>query len=79
MCVLNGQREAFIRHMAACGVEASRVHLRNDLYPPFQDLDTAPLPNVTVFDTQQVNIPVRPVRAAEVACVIHAVNSFEEA
>src|SRR6185312_763382 len=45
------ERNAFIEHMRAAGIESSRVHVRNDEYRMFGDAVHAVLPGVDVFDS----------------------------
>jgi dTDP-4-amino-4,6-dideoxygalactose transaminase len=46
-----------IAHLAAHGVEASRVHMRNDRHPAL-GAATSPLPGVDAFSRREVAVPV---------------------
>jgi dTDP-4-amino-4,6-dideoxygalactose transaminase len=52
-------RPSFMAHMAANGIQASRVHARNDRHSCFRDAGfQGDLPGVDEFDAHQVSIPV---------------------
>lgn len=51
------EREGFTRAMQARGIDASPIHVRNDLYTIFKEFRTH-LPGVDAFDPEHVCIPV---------------------
>ena len=51
-------RDAFMAHMAAKGIQVSRVHARNDKHKALADAGSRnKLPNVVFFDQHQVSLP----------------------
>lgn len=55
--VLVGNRDQFIKEMAAQGIECARTHNRNDRHPIFRSPQQH-LPGVTEFNDHQCSIPV---------------------
>ena len=51
------RRDDFIAHLASCGIEASPVHMRNDVHTCVASF-REPLPGVDVADATMVSIPV---------------------
>lgn len=72
----DGQRDRFVAHMTAAGIETSQVHARNDKHTGFQF--PRRLPGVDLFDSHQIAIPcwwwLSP---AEIEQVIEAVKTFK--
>lgn len=56
-CLLVEDRDAFIAHMAAAGIQTSPVHKRNDIHPAYH-FPNGPLPGVDHYDAHVVAIPV---------------------
>lgn len=54
--ILVNNRDGFVKYMKGKGIEAGRVHSRNDLHPAFRTGER--LPGVDFFDAHQVSIPV---------------------
>jgi dTDP-4-amino-4,6-dideoxygalactose transaminase len=50
------RRDDLLRHLRACGIHASKLHLRNDLYSCFEPLERA-LPGVEHFDRHALSVP----------------------
>jgi dTDP-4-amino-4,6-dideoxygalactose transaminase len=58
--VLVERRDDFVRKLAAAGIVASPVHLRNDAFTVFSQFNAGPLPGVDSFDARHVSLPVGP-------------------
>ena len=72
------RRTEFVDHLRACGVAASRVHVRNDRYAMFAASAGGSLPGVDVFDAEQVNIPCGWwLSPADVDTVVQALQTYE--
>lgn len=56
--ILVHDRAEFVRKMEQRGIQAARVHSRNDIHPIFATPHHRELPGVTTFDAHQVSIPV---------------------
>ena len=75
--ILVDDREAFIAHMAARGVECNPVHGRADAHASFQ-FPAGPLPGVDYYATREVAIPVGWwLGPQEIAFVAEAVARFD--
>lgn len=76
--VLADEPDRFIEHLASHGIEASRVHMRNDNHPAL-GAPPEPLPGVDEFASHEVAIPVGWwLEERDLIRVIDAVKSFGE-
>lgn len=73
-------RQSFMEHMSARGIQTSQVHRRNDEHSAFDAALKPPLPGLDVFSKRQVSIPVGWWLSDDaVARVIDGVRSWDRA